>query len=101
MAEYLIEYIDKADRLAKIEYQEKTLKRQMLHDNFTSTGGVMTFIDPIPPTPEQIAEQLAEKIESEAMAKADTLIDAISNLADAKVFLKRLCARLIKKGILP
>ena len=45
--------------------------------------------------------ELAEEAEEKAMAKADTLIDAISNLADAKVFLKRLCARLIKKGLLP
>ena len=73
----------------------------MLHDDFTPTGGLLTFIDPIPPTPEEIAEQLAEEVEVKALAKADELIDAITNLAGAKTFLKRLCARLIKKGLLP
>ena len=46
-------------------------------------------------------EQLAEEAEQKALAKADELIDAITNLAGAKIFLKRLCARLIKKGLLP
>ena len=46
-------------------------------------------------------EQLAEEAEQKALAKADQLIDAITNLAEAKMFLKRLCARLIKKGLLP
>lgn len=46
-------------------------------------------------------EQLADEVEANALAKVGTLIDAIGNLADAKVFLKRLCARLIKKGLLP
>ena len=46
-------------------------------------------------------EQLADEAEEKALAKADQLIDAITNLAGAKVFLKRLCARLIKKGLLP
>ena len=45
--------------------------------------------------------QLADETEEKALAKAGQLIDAITNLADAKVFLKRLCARLIKKGVLP
>ena len=44
--------------------------------------------------------ELADEAEEKALAKADTLIDAISSLADAKVFLKRLCARLISKGSL-
>ena len=39
-------------------------------------------------------EQLAEEAEQKALAKADQLIDAITNLAEAKVFLKRLCVRL-------
>ena len=46
-------------------------------------------------------EQLADEAEEKALAKADQLIDAITNLAGAKVFLKRLCARLIKKRLLP
>ena len=46
-------------------------------------------------------EQLADEAEEKALANADQLIDAITNLAEAKVFLKRLCARLIKKGLLP
>ena len=46
-------------------------------------------------------EQLAEEAERDAMAKADQLIDAITNLAEAKVFLKRLCARLIRNNVLP
>lgn len=46
-------------------------------------------------------EQLADEAEEKALAKVGQLVDAITNLADAKVFLKRLCARLIKKGLLP
>jgi len=46
-------------------------------------------------------EQLAEEAEQKALAKADQLIDAITNLAQAKVFLKRLCARLIRNNVLP
>ena len=45
--------------------------------------------------------QLAEEAEERALAKAGQLIDAITNLAEAKIFLKRLCGRLIKKGLLP
>ena len=57
MAEYKIGYTD--DRQAKIAQQE-ALGRQMLHDDFLPTGNVMTFIDPIPPTAEQLyQEQLA------------------------------------------
>jgi len=46
-------------------------------------------------------EQLAEEAEQKAMEKAEDLIDSISNLAGAKVFLKRLVKRLIKNGSLP
>ena len=46
-------------------------------------------------------EQLADEAEAAAMAKADTLIDSIDTLAKARVFLKRLCKRLIRKGVLP
>lgn len=46
-------------------------------------------------------EQLADEAEAKALAKVDELVDGISNLVEAKVFLKRLCARLIKKGLLP
>ncbi len=46
-------------------------------------------------------EQLVNEAEERALAKADELISAISNLVDAKAFLRRLCARLIKKGLLP
>lgn len=45
--------------------------------------------------------ELADEAESRALARADQLIDAISNLADAKLFLKRLVKRLIRKGLLP
>ena len=46
-------------------------------------------------------EQLAEEKEQDTFAKADSLIDGITSLADAKVFLKRLTNRLIKRGALP
>jgi len=46
-------------------------------------------------------EQLADEAEAAALAKADTLIDGITDLASSKVFLKKLCKRLIKKGYLP
>lgn len=46
-------------------------------------------------------EELAEEAEQKAMATAEELINSISNLADAKVFLKRLCKRLFKNGALP
>jgi len=45
-------------------------------------------------------EQLADEAEGKAMAKAGELIDAITNLAQAKVFLKRLCQRLRKQGVI-
>ena len=46
-------------------------------------------------------EQLADEAEEKALAKVDELIDGIDNLAEARTFLKRLCKRLIKKGLLP
>lgn len=46
-------------------------------------------------------EELAEEAERNAMSKAEELIDSISNLAEAKVFLKKLCRRLVKNGVLP
>ena len=46
-------------------------------------------------------EQLAEEQEQRVMEKAEDMIDAISNLTDAKVFLKKLCKRLFKNGALP
>jgi len=46
-------------------------------------------------------EQLADEAEEKALAKADELIDSISKLSEAKVFLKRLCKRLVRKGVLP
>lgn len=46
-------------------------------------------------------EQLADEAEQVAMEKADGLIDAIGNLAQARTFLKRLVRRLIKNGALP
>jgi len=45
-------------------------------------------------------EQLADEAEGRALAKADELIDAITNLAEAKMFLKRLYKRLILKRLL-
>ncbi len=46
-------------------------------------------------------EELAEEVERAAILRAEELIDNISSLADTKIFLKRLCKRLIKKGLLP
>lgn len=46
-------------------------------------------------------EQLADEAEEKALARAEQLIDAIGNLAEAKIFLKRLLARLLRKGVLP
>jgi len=46
-------------------------------------------------------EELAEEQEQEAMRKAEDLIDAITSLANAKVFLKRLVRRLLRSGALP
>ena len=46
-------------------------------------------------------EQLADEAEERELAKAGQLIDQITNLAQAKRFLKRLCSRLLKKGYLP
>ena len=45
--------------------------------------------------------EVAEETERAVMAKAETLIDAIGNMADARVFLKRLVRRLILNGALP
>lgn len=66
MAEYIVNYTN--DRASKIAEQE-ALGRQMLHDHFTETGGVMTFIDPIPPTADEIAEKLAEERADAMMAE--------------------------------
>ena len=61
-----------------------------------SQTGIVTLI------PFEVSnEELAEEKEIEALAKVDELIDSITNLAQVKTFLKRLCARLIKKGYLP
>lgn len=46
-------------------------------------------------------EQIADETEANALSKVDDLIDQITTLAQVKVFLKRLCARLIKKRLLP
>ena len=46
-------------------------------------------------------EQLTDEAEERELAKAGQLIDQITNLAQAKRFLKRLCSRLLKKGYLP
>jgi len=45
--------------------------------------------------------ELADEAEAKALAKADELIDAIDSLPKARTFLKRLCTRLIRKGLLP
>ena len=44
--------------------------------------------------------QLTDESETKALAKADELIDAITNMAGVKVFLKRLCLRLKNKGLI-
>lgn len=46
-------------------------------------------------------EELENEREQKAMERAEELIDGISNLAEAKVFLKKLCKRLFKSGALP
>jgi len=46
-------------------------------------------------------EQLADEAEERELAKAGQLIDQITDLAQAKAFLKRLCSGLLKKGYLP
>ena len=46
-------------------------------------------------------EQLTDEAEERGLAKAGQLIDQITNLAQAKAFLKRLYSRLLKKGYLP
>lgn len=51
------------------------------------------FVDP--------AKEATEQSEIAAMKQVATIIDGINNLADAKVFLKRLCKRLIRNGVLP
>ena len=96
MSEYQVSYTDQADRQVKIEEQE-ALGRQMLYDDVLPGGNVLTFFDPPPPT----QEELDEMAESAALAQAEDLIDAITNLAEAKVFLIRLVRRLIRNGSLP
>ncbi len=61
------------------------------------TDGVLTAEIPY----EVSDERIADEVEAAAMAKADTLIDSIDTLAKARIFLKRLCKRLISKGVLP
>lgn len=46
-------------------------------------------------------EQLVEEADIALFEKVNTMIDDINNLAQAKVFLKKLVARLIKRGALP
>lgn len=46
-------------------------------------------------------EELEEEQERKAMENAEGMIDAISNLAEAKDFLRKLCKRLFKNGALP
>ncbi len=53
----------------------------------------LKFVDP--------AKEATMLSETAAIAAADTLIDAITNLADAKAFLRKLCKRLIANGSLP
>ena len=64
--EYKIEYGDKSDRLIRVAEQE-SLDRQMLHDDHLPTGNVMTFTDPIPPTPEELERVLYGQAREEAI----------------------------------
>ncbi len=52
-------------------------------------------------TAEVSDEELAEDAERKVMEKAEELIDAIGNMSQAKIFLKRLVKRLRKNGALP
>lgn len=89
-------YKTKEERLGNIaEAEAKGLV--LLHDDLTKDGGILTFDSPKPPT----AEELAEKVAQKEIEKANDMINSISNLVDAKVFLKKLCARLFKNGSLP
>ena len=47
------------------------------------------------------AEEIAEEQDRDAMKLAENMIDNITNLAQAKVFLKKLCLRLFKSRALP
>ena|SRR3990167_3599555 len=100
MGQNLYKYTNNTERAEKVALAE-SLGQTMLHDDFLPEGNVMTFIDPIPPTAAEIAAQAAYESESGALAQSAQLIDAIANLTDAKLFLKRLVARLIKKGLFP
>ena len=52
--------------------------------------------------PYQVSDdELADEVEARAMARADELIDGIDSMATARVFLKRLVKRQIRKGVLP
>ena len=46
-------------------------------------------------------EEIAEEQDRDAMKLAEDMIDGITNLAQARLFLKKLCRRLLKNGVLP
>lgn len=81
MAEpYLIEYTDKTDRLAKVKEQEGLGRQMLCCDGTDAAGGVMTFIDPIPPTAEEIAEQqYIEQIARDSNDSIHAIKDAYDN----------------------
>lgn len=58
-------------------------------------------LDKLGLTREWADKQVVDEAEQRAMEKAEAMIDSISNLAGAKVFLKKLCLRLFKNGALP
>lgn len=99
MAEYKIEYTNKTDKLVKITEQE-ALNRQMLHDDFTPTGGVMTFIDPIPKSAEEL---VVEAVEQETAQANDQALVAYQNygnlsLAQKDIILKALLGDFISRN---
>jgi len=93
---YTKKYTTEAQRKSFIEVALSD-KYRLIHDDFVDGGGRLTFELMSPPT----QEELDEIAEAKVFAKAEELIDAISNLVEAKVFLKKLCRRLIKNRALP
>ena len=98
-----VKYANLIERATRVKEQE-ALGLTMLHDDFDpdwkrgqEPHGTLVFDAPTP----ESAASIAERTEAEVMKVNIAAIDSIGNLADAKVFLKKVCARLVKKGLLP
>lgn len=77
----------------------ETRYERIEHYRSDEQGGGLINVDEI--AYEVSDEELAEEQERNLMAKAEQMIDGISNLPEAKIFLKKLCKRLFKNGALP